>query len=266
MTLGKGLRSQLRMGVILAGTLFPALLAFPSWGVAPTQSSTEGILSLVYESGLLSLQTRDAPIGKVLEEVARIAELTVTADGNLQGNLTVYIDKQPPDQAMRKILRGKDVTFLYARRAAGDPAGEFRLREVRIFLPETAKGGDGQFSYRPEPPPAHPGPRGRTGFRPMPPPEPPPADDESFQPASPPGPGPDAEKFLSGLMEGNFEALNEVAERIKEENPEAREQIDRFLENLEEAKQRAADGNPVPSLQGLGNLGVLMHEMMKRRD
>ena len=265
----RGLRpagTRVGFGGLLAGVLLATLLPASSPRAAEHRNTSEGILSLAYEDGLVSLQTRDAPLGKVLEELARITEISIRADGALQGNLTIYIEKKPPDLAVKKILRGKDVTFLYTPAPEDPGSGVYRLKEVRIFLPEDGRGEERQYSYQresPTPPPPRPNMRNR--YRPTPPRGPPPREEEA-QPSPPPPPAGEAEKFVSGLMEGNFDALNEVAERIKQENPEAREQINHFLESLEEAKQRAADGNPVPSLQGLGNLGVIMNEMMKKRD
>ena len=229
---------------------------------------SEGILSMQYQDGLLSLETRDAPLNRVLEETSRLAELVITSNGPLEGNLTVYIEKLPPDAAMKKILRGKDLSLLYTPQS-GTPSGkQYALKEVRIYLPEEGSGSEHQYSYTKKTTSKSKA-KTRPRFRPRLPSRKrtvTPSDPNDGPPGSYTPSRDQAERFLSGLMEGDFSALNEVAERLKEENPEAQEQIDAFLESLEEARGNADDGNPISSIQDLGNLGTIMQQMMHPRD
>jgi len=229
---------------------------------------TQGILSVGYEEERLSLRTKDAPLEKVLEEVARLAGLTVTTDGPVEGKVTVHIESLPTDAALKKILRGKDMTLHYTKGADASNTKDFRLTEVRVFVAEGDKGKERVFSYARKPRPKRTTkarPRSRTGssphrtIRPR-------LDREDEPDPSSTSVRDEAERFLSGLMEGDFDALNEVAERLREENPEVQDQIDQFVESLEQARESSEEGNPIPSMQGLGNLGLIMQRMMKDRD
>ena len=72
----------------------------------------------------------------------------------------------------------------------------------------------------------------------------------------------DAQQLISDLMEGNFDGLNEIAEKLKEEDPQAKEKIDEFLENLEEARIKAEEsGEPIRGLEGLGDMKRLMQKL-----
>lgn len=229
---------------------------------------SEGILSMEYEGGCLSIQTKEAPLERVLEEVARLAGLTVNADGPVEGRVTVHIDKLATDEAIKKILRGKDFTLQYTKRAGASKTQPFELTKVRIFLPEGDEGQARVYAYdhasrrNRTPIPRF---RSRTGSSPHRPIRPGPDRDEEREPPYSPS-REEAERFLSGLMQGDFDALNEVAEKLKEENPEVQDQIDQFVESLEEARKNTDEGNPIRSMQGLGNLGLIMQHMLKGRD
>ena len=225
---------------------------------------SEGILSIQYNNGLLSMETRNAPLNRVLEETSRLAALTITSNGPMEGNVTVYMEKLPPDTAMKKLLRGKDLSLLYRPKSSTLSKKQYALKEVRIYLPEEGTGSDRQFSYTKKTTPRsstktrRPSrPRRSPHRRPVTPSDPDEGSSRSYAPSRD-----EAERFLSGLAEGDFDSLNEVAERIKEEHPEVQDQIDTFLESLEEAREITDEGNPLSSLQELGNLGTIMQKMM----
>jgi hypothetical protein len=232
------------------------------------RNPSDGILSMRYEDGLLSMETRNAPLNRVLEETSRLAELAITANGPLEGNISVYIENLPPDTAMKKILRGKDLSLLYTQQSGTPSKKQFALKEVRIYLPEEGSGSEHNYSYTKKTTSENKA-RTRPRFRPripsqrrtVTPSDPRDAPPRSYEPSRD-----QAEKFLAGLMEGDFGALNEMAERLKEENPEAQDQIDAFLDSLEEARENADAGNPINSIQDLGNLGTIMQKMMHPRD
>jgi hypothetical protein len=75
----------------------------------------------------------------------------------------------------------------------------------------------------------------------------------------------EGQRLLSELMEGNFEGMDEIAERLKDENPQVAEQIDEFLESVEDMRMRAEEsGQPVPPLDHLGDIKTLMKNMLER--
>jgi uncharacterized phage infection (PIP) family protein YhgE len=70
--------------------------------------------------------------------------------------------------------------------------------------------------------------------------------------------------MVRDLMEGNLDQLDAMVERLKEENPQAQDQIERLMDSFEEAKDQAqASGRPFPTVENLGELGVMMEQMMK---
>jgi len=224
-----------------------------------------GILRMSYEEGRVTLETRDAPLSKVLEEFGRLADVAVVSDGPLEDRVTVYVSGLPPDAAARKILRGKDLSFIYrASKAAGQP-DEYPLSEIRIYDAQETTGRAQPFSYGTAPADRREATRARRETRPAA--RTPaqarrlestlPRDDDSMAAA---------DSFLSGLLGGNLHMLDEVAERLKQDHPEAREQIEQFLQVLEEAKTRAAEsGGGMPSLEDLGGMGAIMHRMMQQQ-
>ena len=49
------------------------------------RSPSDGIQSMVYEDGRLSLEAKDASLDKLLTELARMAMVTIVADGPIEG-------------------------------------------------------------------------------------------------------------------------------------------------------------------------------------
>ncbi len=256
---------------ILFLPLLVLFLAAPLPGAGEEyRNASDGILSMRYSDGRLSLETRDAPLGKVLQELARLAEVNIVSDGPMEDRVTVYMNGLPTDAAAKKILKGKGLSFIYRPLAPGDAAGDYRLEEIRIYVSQGSSGKAQTFSYdkgstsssRPRTDRqaairernarrAESRARARTRQDHTP------RDDA----------GSEADQFLSGLLGGNLEALDEVADRLRAENPEARAQIDQFLETLEEAKARAAEsGNEVPSLENMGSMGAVMQQMLGGRN
>jgi hypothetical protein len=229
------------------------------------RSPSDGIQSMIYEEGRLSLDARNASLDKLLSEVARMAMLTIVADGPIEGRVTVYTDRLPLEKALRKILRGKDTSFVYTAKADTSPA-EYEVMEVRIYLEKAGQGEPRRYSYsrkkqeeddardlsRPR--------RGRgrgPGTAPRSP--------SASRTVPPIGPTEDAQRFISELMEGNLDGLDEIAQKLKDQNPQVEEQIEEFLESLEDIKARAGEsGSQIPDLEGLGNMQNLMEQMMQR--
>jgi len=233
--------------------------------VDPFRSPSEGILSMRLDQGKLSLEAREAPFERLLQELSRLGGLKILSDGPLEGRITLKIENVNLDTAMRKILRGKDVTFLYAASKDRSTGEGYVLKEVRIYLPESKEPGGRLYSYA-KPSPSRPSPRPpsrhRIETREEESPEPPPPTPRPPLPNLPSQE--EAEHLVSGLMEGNIDQLDEMVERLREENPQAQDQIDRFLDSLEDAKEKAREsGRPFQPMENLGELGVMMEQMMK---
>lgn len=229
------------------------------------RSPSDGIQSMKYEDGRLSLEAKDASLDKVLNELARMAMLTIIADGPIEGRITVYADRLPLEKALRKILRGKDTSFVYASKAEISPT-EYDVMEVRIYLAKADKGEARRYSYSqkseegkktPRPPSS----RADVSRKPSLP----------FRPPAGAPPVPDmatseeGQQLLSELMEGNLEGLDKIVEKLKDQNPLVEEQIDQFLESLEEARGSGGEGGmPALPLEQLGDIQTLMKQMIEK--
>jgi hypothetical protein len=226
------------------------------------RSPSDGIQLIRYEEGLLSLELRNAPLEKVLSELSRIATITIISDAPVEGRITLYADRLPLDKGLRKILRGKDTSFVYKAELETSPT-QYAVKEVRVYVAKAGERGGRRYSpaskkatkaarpTRSRPPPSRREPSGsRSAKRPTGIPDI--ATSEETR------------QIMTELMEGNFDGLGEIAERLIEENPEVEDQIDEFLETLEEARIRAEEsGQPFSPLEGLGDMRTLMHELYR---
>ena len=256
------LRARPRSGLLaVLALLLLAYLPFPALA-GEYRSPSDGIQSMRYENGVLSLETKDAPLEKVLDELSRMALITIISDGPVEGRLTLYVDRLPLDKALRKILRGKDTSFVYAAEVETSPT-QYVVKEVRIYVAKADKGEARRYSHarkeakktsrraRARTPPSR---RKPSGSR-----------SANKSPAIPNiATSEETEQILSEMMEGNFDGLNEIAERLREANPEVEEQIDEFLETLEEARISAEEsGEPFSPLEGLGDMRTIMRQLYR---
>lgn len=255
-------RPRPRCGLLAVPALL--LLAFLPLRVPAEEyrSPSDGIQLMRYEEGLLSLEAKNASLDKVLTELSRMAMITIVSDGPIEGRITVYADRLPLDKALRKILRGKDTSFVYAAEAETSPT-RYAVREVRIYLAKAEQGEARRYSYE-----SKQGDRAPRPSRPRPPPprsnrKQPGSRTATTSPRIPDiASNPDAKRLFSELMEGNFDELDEIAERLKEANPQVEEEIDEFLDSLEEARTRAEEsGQP---MEGLGDMQMLMQQLLKK--
>jgi len=257
-------KSGLVAVLALPALLLLVFLPFPAWA-EEYRSPSDGIQSMRYEKGLLSLETKDAPLEKVLNELSRMALITIISDGPVEGRLTLYVDRLPLDKALRKILRGRDTSFVYAAEVETSPT-QYVVKEVRIYVAKAEKGEARRYSHareeakktslpsRSRTPTSQRKPSGSRSAR--------------KSPAIPNiATSEEAEQIISEMMEGNFDGLSEIAEKLREANPEVEEQIDEFLENLEDARISAEEsGEPFSPLEGLGDMGTLMHQLYRGRN
>jgi hypothetical protein len=111
-----------------------------------TSSPSDGIRSMRYEEGLVSLEAQDAKLDKVLAELSRMTQVKIVADGPIEGRITQYLNRVPLDKALRKILRGKDMSLLYTARAEAS-TGQHALTEVRLYVAVEGTGGAGSYPH-----------------------------------------------------------------------------------------------------------------------
>jgi hypothetical protein len=256
------LRPRRKSGLLaILALLLAACLAFPALA-EEYRSPSDGIQSMRYEDGVLSLETRDAPLEKVLNELSRIAMITIISDGPVEGRLTLYVDRLPLDKALRKILRGKDTSFVYAAEVEASPT-QYVVKEVRIYVAKAEEGEARRYSHASKE--AKKTPRSSRSRKPPSRRKPSGSQSATRSPAIPNiATSEETERILSEMMAGNFDGLNEIAERLREANPEVEEQIDEFLETLEEARISAEEnGEPFSPLEGLGDMRTIMHQLYR---
>lgn len=229
------------------------------------RSPSDGIQSMKYEDGRLSLEAKDASLDKILTELARMAMVTIVSDGPIQDRVTAYADRLPLEKALKKILRGKDTSFVYAARDEAVPT-EYDVVEVRIYLAKTDKGEARRYSYpqREESKRAPHPPRSRTEVSRK---RNPPFGAMAGRPPIPDlATAEEGQRILSELMKGDIEGLEKLAEKLKDQSPQAQEQIDEFLKSLEDIRTRAEEsGRPLPSFEGLGDIQSRINRMLERQ-
>lgn len=263
-------RSSSKFGLIVLGGAFLFLSAGPWTQAEEVRSPSDGIYSMSVEQGLLSLEARDASLEKLLKELARMAMLTVVSDGPIEGKVTVYADRLPLEKALRRILRGKDTSFVYTAKAKTWPK-EYEVTEVRIYVAKEGSGEPQRYSFANRRPDAV-GERARQAG--------PSRTDSDLSRSRAPAPRPpaqalrqpaaempeEAQALLSALVEGDLDGLDAIAEKLREQSPQVQEQLDEFLNSLEEVRRKAEEsGLPTSSpLEGLGDVQSLMKQMIDR--
>jgi small-conductance mechanosensitive channel len=67
-------------------------------------------------------------------------------------------------------------------------------------------------------------------------------------------------------MEGNVEGMQDLMKNLQQDNPQLQEQINEFMNSLEQAKARAEkEGRPPPSPDQMGGMGQMMNPILKDR-
>ena len=255
---------------LLIHGLFGCMLLLAGPGRAEEyKMPSAGIVSMTYADDRFSMETRDAPLARVLEEMSRMAGMRIIADGPVEGKVTVYMTALPTDKAAKKVLRGKDLSLLYEPANANTPGKGYRLAEIRIYVSEGDFSSSNTHSYTKKTKKSQPAPVDRTQPRRSRPPPPPPPPASTARPRFEPPPDIedlDPEEVLSALIGGDQEALDQLAETLKDQDPEVQEQISQFLDALEEAQVQAAEaGEDLEPTEGLGAMGAIMHHMMRQR-
>lgn len=272
-------QSGLRAGVAvwIVALVQSAWVAVAEQSSAPYHSTSEGVLQLSVHDEMLTVNLRDAPLAAVLEDIARQGEVVLSLPDDrsaLEKRVTMQFTDLPLERGLKKLLRGQSVVFIYESRGLTNSKGSrtehspdgYRLKEIRLLGPSSEKEA-GRAPSSSSPVPVH----AREPVQPAP-------------PAARPGPSPtqeprtgapspesirtreQAEKALAGLLQGNMDALQEMVQALKRDNPELRDQIDQFMESLEEARRRAEqEGTPFPPLDPKGVMAPFMDQMIRSR-
>jgi hypothetical protein len=105
---------------------------------APVAAQDRAPLSVRVDGDRLSVSAREASLPDVLAEVSKVSGVAIAVDEGLaadiaQDQVTVALDAVPLEEAMRRILGGRDALYLYS--ATG-------LAEVRVYgaVPGSARG------------------------------------------------------------------------------------------------------------------------------
>ncbi len=242
------------------------------------QNPSEGILQLSVHNDMLTLNLRDASLQHVLARIANEANLHLSLPddrSSLQKRVTLQFANIPIERGVKKLLRGENIVFIYGIATnegyTGSPSAHtrdmYRLKQIRIIGPEGIKDSSGSsFSGQAPLPPS----RIAVSSKPTPMSMPSSSareakellqeerQSESIRTRE------QAERALTGLIHGNMDALQDMVQALKRDNPQLSEQIDQFMESLEEARQQAEkEGYPFPALDRLGSMGPLMEQMMR---
>ena len=67
----------------------------------------------------LTVDLRDALIGKVLEQISRQGNIRIVSEAPIERHITILFNGLQIDQGLKKILRGQDIIFLYSKREEG---------------------------------------------------------------------------------------------------------------------------------------------------
>ena len=251
---------------ISLSVLFPEPTSLAAESPFTYQNPSEGINQLRIQDDTLTVDLRDALIGKVLEQISRQGNIRIVSEAPIERHITILFNGLQIDQGLKKILRGQDIIFLYSKREEGATSHErYYLKEVRLIGQKPEKEGDRTVSTasaakpRTEPAPRKP-PPSRISMdrreRPLPPPP--------RTPPAPPIKSPEqADKAPSGITDGNADALQDMVKRLEQDNPQLQQQIDQFVESLGQMNEQAEREGTPPPLDHMGAIGPLMNQMLK---
>jgi len=82
---------------------------------------------------LLTAQIKGLPLRQVLGAIAHASGVRIIAHGPSDEQVTVTFNRLPFDEALRRILHGKNFIFLYADRSTANRVQTTGLREVHVY-------------------------------------------------------------------------------------------------------------------------------------
>ncbi|MBI3597716.1 MAG: hypothetical protein HY203_11265 [Nitrospirae bacterium] len=117
--------------VLIAGLV---LLTGPGLRGLSWASAAEGALHIAAQADRLSVKTSDAPLDKVLEEIARQTGVRVYGESRITPKrITAEFDDLTIQAALERILNGYNYAFVFSGNQGGDPFSRPRLTEVWLF-------------------------------------------------------------------------------------------------------------------------------------
>jgi hypothetical protein len=82
---------------------------------------------------LLTAQINGLPLRQVLSVITRASGIRIFAHGPSDERITATFNRLPFDEALRRILHGKNFVFLYAERSEANGVQVTGLREVHVY-------------------------------------------------------------------------------------------------------------------------------------
>ncbi|MEI7670594.1 MAG: STN domain-containing protein [Deltaproteobacteria bacterium] len=117
---------------LLLGMVLVGLLSFAAVSVAGT--APDGIK---YRDGRLTLSVKNVPLTRVLEDLYRAAGFDVyMAKGLATGTVSVDVQNQPLEEALKSILRGYNYAAIYVKEGE-----DFRITALKLYK-EGGQGGE----------------------------------------------------------------------------------------------------------------------------
>jgi len=112
---------------------FSLLLAIPISSLGDSGAGGPPFV-LQVEDNLLTLKLKDAPLEKVLTEIAHQAGIQITVYGPMEGYLSAEFSEVPVEKGLRRLMRDFNYVFIYGaeKRKKGDPP----IRELIIYAKE----------------------------------------------------------------------------------------------------------------------------------
>ena len=92
-----------------------------------------------YAGGNLTLEAKNATVGELLETIARMAGIDIFVTQGFQSTgqkMTLRIEGEPLEEAVRRILRGYNYAAIYIKEG-----NDFRIAALKIY-PEGQQGGE----------------------------------------------------------------------------------------------------------------------------
>lgn len=108
-------------------------------------ASRPGYQRVEISDNFVTLQAHNAGVREVLDEIARKSDLIIVAPGPLHGWLTLEFERQPFDEALRRILRGRSYLLHQARPAAVATIGSHDRRSTLWIFSSGPAGKSGQL-------------------------------------------------------------------------------------------------------------------------
>jgi hypothetical protein len=143
----QGTNQACRRAICFAGVLAVGLSYAQA---AQAEESTPASIVVHVEQGLLSIDVRNAPLGNVLEAIAKQASFRLETKGDLDTPVTWSFANVPVDRGIQRLLRNISSVMLYAPSDAGKTG---HLVAIHTLRRKTDRANDSTRVARTFPPP-----------------------------------------------------------------------------------------------------------------